>query len=286
MERKFEISGVNISVVSSVMLHENEKWARFSSEHSAVQMTYRIHRGEALPPVQSSADFADKRVRCFCEDGIVCRAYLKTRQEPYCLVCETEPGIWDIYTRAQEKFWGSDVSHYFDMFDLTHALLPHGVLLFHCAYILTDYGAILFTAPSGTGKTTQAELWEKYCGAKIINGDRAALRCKDGALWVHGLPISGSSDRCENISAPVLAVVGLSQAKRNSLTRLTGRRALQELFRGIYYQPEHADELPEIFTRAAEMAQNAPIYHLACLPERSAVELLEGELQKIVLPDV
>ncbi|WP_370839368.1 hypothetical protein [Intestinibacter bartlettii] len=31
---------------------------------------------------------------------------------------------------------------------------------------------ILFSAPSGTGKSTQADLWEKYENAEIINGDR------------------------------------------------------------------------------------------------------------------
>lgn len=286
MEKKFKISDVNISVLSHGLLHENEKWRRFSVNCSQVQISYRIHCGENLPPAEGKTLFEDGRVRCFEENGIACRAYLKNPQEAYCLVRETSPNAWDIYTRAQEKNWGSDVSHYFDMFDLTHALLPYGVLLLHCAYILTHRGAILFTAPSGTGKSTQAALWEKHRGAKTVNGDRAALRCKDGALWVHGLPISGSSESCENISAPVLAVVGLSQAKENSLTRLTGRRGLQELLQGIYHLPEHMDELPVIFEKAAEMVKNTPIYHLACLPEASAVELLDAALKDSVLPNV
>lgn len=286
MEQKFKISDVNISVVSHSLLHENGKWKRFSAEHSQAHMTYRIHRGEVLPPMHGAVDFEDSRVRCFKDGGVACRAYLKNPQEVYCLVRETAPDVWDIYTRSQEKNWGSDVAHYFDMFDLTHALLPHGVLLLHCAYILTRQGAILFTAPSGTGKSTQAGLWERYCGAKTVNGDRAALRCKDGVLRAHGLPISGSSDRCENVSAPVLAVVGLSQAGENSLTRLTGRRALQELLQGIYHLLEHGDELPELYEKAAEMVQNTPVYHLACLPEESAVRLLEDELRKSVLPNV
>ncbi len=55
------------------------------------------------------------------------------------------------------------------------ALLYRDCLTFHCSYILHQNRAILFAAPSGTGKSTQAALWEKYRGAEIIIGDRGLL---------------------------------------------------------------------------------------------------------------
>lgn len=286
MEQKFNISGVNISVVSADLLCENEKWKRFASAHSGSDLTFRIRRGRELPELSGTVTYEDRRVRCFEDGETRCRAYLNSRLQPYCLARESAKDCWEIYVRERELPWGSAVSHYFESFDLTHALLPFGVLLFHCAYILTPRGAILFTAPSGTGKSTQAGLWEKHRGARIINGDRAALRCRGDALWVGGLPFCGSSDCCENVTARVLAVVGLSQAKENSLSRLQGSRAVQELLRGVFYLPEHLDELPIIFDEATKMVQAAPVYHLACLPDASAVELLEAELEKIVLPNI
>lgn len=286
MEEKFCISGVNIAVISDACLRAEGKWKLFSSEHRQGDMTYRIHRSAFLPEAQGEKEYEDSRVRCLRDGTTALRQYLTSRGEAYCLVRQTESGCWDIYTREEDLPWGSGVSHYFEAFDLTHALLPFDVVLLHCAYILTDRGAILFTAPSGTGKSTQAELWRKHRGTRIVNGDRAALRCKDGALWVWGLPFSGSSDCCENISAPVLAIVGLSQAPENRLSRLNGRMAVQELLQGIYCLPEHRDELPQIFDLCVKMAESVPVYHLACLPELSAVALLEDELDKLVLPNV
>ena len=103
---------------------------------------------------------------------------------------------------------------------------------------------------------------------------------------VSGLPFSGSSDCCENVTAPVLAVVGLSQAKENEIRRLEGSAAVRELLQGVYCLPEHRDELPKMFDCAIEMAKRVLVYHLACLPELSAVECLEAELKKLVLPNV
>ena len=283
MEQNFSISDINISVVSEDGLQVSEKWQKFLSPAFFPKMSYRICHREPLPPLPDCWEYADSRVRC--GNGGKLRQYLDNHGEPYCTVAEREKDAWDIFPREEQR-WGREVAHYFENFDLTHALLPFGVLLLHCAYVLTDRGAILFTAPSGTGKTTQAELWEKHRGARIVNGDRAALRCKENVAMVYGLPFSGSSACCENVTAPILAVVGLSQGKENCIRRLQGSSAVREILQGVYCLPEHRGELPQMFDCAIEMAKRVPVYHLACLPELSAVECLEAELKKLVLPNV
>ena len=92
--------------------------------------------------------------------------------------------------------------------------------LLHTSFIKWQGKAILFTAPSGTGKSTQADLWRRIEGAEIINGDRAVLR-KEGGIWkAWGLPYAGSSRIFRNESAPVGAIVVLRKNDRNELRRL------------------------------------------------------------------
>lgn len=279
MEQKFCISHVKISVFSEPPLHVHGKWQRFASVHERPDILYRIHRCTALPEVYGKEEYRDGRVCSYGEKGKTFRQYLTPAGEPYCFVAESTADAWDLYVRECDFPWGSDVSHFFELFDLTHALLSYGVLLFHCAYILTPKGAILFTAPSGTGKSTQAELWKRHRGAQIINGDRAAIRVENGKAMACGVPFSGSSDCCENMTAPILAIVGLSQAKENDIHRLTGSVAVQELLHGVYRLPEHRDDTPQIVDLAIEISKCVPVYHLSCLPDEGAVVALERELE-------
>lgn len=65
---------------------------------------------------------------------------------------------------------------------LHHKLLQQDALVIHASYIEFMGRGILFLGPSGTGKSTQARLWNEHAGAPILNGDRALLRQKDG-IW-------------------------------------------------------------------------------------------------------
>ena len=94
-------------------------------------------------------------------------------------------------------------------------------IILHSSYIAWKGKGIVFSAPSGTGKSTQAELWRKHRpGTEIINGDRSILTCERGIPEVYGLPLCGSSGIAVNKSFPLGAVVVLRQAKTNTVRRL------------------------------------------------------------------
>ena len=76
----------------------------------------------------------------------------------------------------------------------------------HASVINWKDKGILFSAPSGTGKSTQADLWKKYEGAEVINGDRALIRKEKGDFTVYGYPYAGTSKIYTNFSAPIKAI--------------------------------------------------------------------------------
>lgn len=63
------------------------------------------------------------------------------------------------------------------------------------------------------GKSTQADLWNKYEGCEIINGDRSAITKKDGVWNAYGLPFAGSSRIYKNVKNPIRCVVVLNKRK-------------------------------------------------------------------------
>lgn len=156
-----------------------------------------------------------------------------------------------------------------------HLLAQAGGFLLHCAFVKYQNRGILFTAPSETGKSTQAELWRKYRGARIVNGDRCGVKICDGAPWACGVPFAGSSEYCENESVPIAAVVYLSQAPETSIRRLRGYAAFSRIWEGCSVNLWDRQDVEPVSEAVRTVAETVPVFYLACTPDESAVRALE-----------
>ena len=159
-------------------------------------------------------------------------------------------------------------------------VIKGGGVILHASYI--EYGgeAILFTAPSGTGKSTQAELCRSLRGAEVINGDRAVIGVRDGRAYAYGLPYSGSSGICLNRTLPLKAIVYLGQAKENSIARLCGFEAFRRVWEGCCVNTWDKESTAFAADIVGNIISRVPVFYLRCLPEAGAVQLLEKLLFK------
>jgi hypothetical protein len=189
-----------------------------------------------------------------------------------------------IQVKVNEKVRHIGVKTVLNAIGAEHLLAEAGSVLFHCSYLDRNGKALLFTAPSGTGKSTQAELWQKYRGTEIVNGDRAAVSVRNGALLAEGIPFCGSSVYCKNASLPIGAVIYLSQAPETTIRRLRGREAFSRLWEGISVNTWYKQDLIRAADIVEKLAVEIPVYHLACRPDESAVIALEDALRKQGLP--
>ena len=100
------------------------------------------------------------------------------------------------------------------------ALLPYGRILFHGAAVVWRGRVWVFTANSGTGKTTQYMLWKLCFGSeiKILNGDKPLLEFREGGILVHPSPWRGKeglgSLDPEALNKAYLTLAGLTQGNR------------------------------------------------------------------------
>ena len=150
--------------------------------------------------------------------------------------------------------------------------------LLHGSLVDLDDEGIVFTGYSGVGKTTQAQLWEKYLHADIINGDKLFLRCLDGQAYAYGAPWKGSSPYCLSRKVPVKAVVALRQAKENSIQKLDSL-ACMEYFMPHLFLP-HWDQacLNRALDAFDQILGNTPVYLLKCRPDEDAVLLTKEQI--------
>ena len=160
-----------------------------------------------------------------------------------------------------------------------HLMAQNGGFVFHCSYIAVDGKAILFTAPSGTGKSTQADLWNRHRGAPIYNGDRSVIRWENGQAYACGIPFAGSSQICENVTLPLAAIVYLRQAPKTSIRRLRGAESFRSLWEGCSVNVWDRADVDRISETVMQVLSVVPVYELSCTPDESAILALEGVLK-------
>lgn len=143
--------------------------------------------------------------------------------------------------------------------------LPHfDRFVFHGAAIEYDGKAYLFTAPSGTGKTTHINLWKQYLGDKvdIINGDKPIIMAGNVSI-VYGTPWAGKENWQRNVSAPLKAICILKQGKTNNIIRLEKSEAVKHLMRQVYL-PHNPISLSKTLALLGTMIERTPVYMLEC----------------------
>lgn len=172
--------------------------------------------------------------------------------------------------------------HAFFYMAMEEQLLRHGRWIIHASCIKTPMGVVLFVGPSGIGKTTQAELWEKYRKSKVLNGDRTIVYRKNGIWYAAGSPYAGSSKRYVNESAPICLVALLDQGTDNRVQALTPGQA----FRGLYphltvndWNPWYVETITD---QLDQFVREQPVVHFSCTPDEAAVDALWKELTKEV----
>lgn len=159
-----------------------------------------------------------------------------------------------------------------------HLIAQAGGFVFHSSYIEVGGKAILFTAPSETGKSTQADLWNRLRGAPIHNGDRSAVRMVDGQAFACGVPFAGSSQICENVTLPLAAIVYLKQAPQTTIRRLRGAESFRRVWEGVSVNTWDRADVDTVSETVTRVLSAVPVFELACTPDESAIIALEGVL--------
>lgn len=191
--------------------------------------------------------------------------------------------ISDCYYYVFIKKYGNEISirEVFNAMGFDVLLAKEKKLILHASFIAYQNKAILFSAPSGTGKSTQADLWQKYVdGVKIINGDRAIIGIENNVVKAYGLPFCGTSKITLNQSFNLSTIVILRQGKINKLVELSARDSYKYLYSQINWIGWDKKLQLNILDLLEKVVNSIKIYYFECLPDRSAVEMLKTMITK------
>ena len=150
-------------------------------------------------------------------------------------------------------------------------LLRNNGFILHSSSVMYEGKAYLFSADSGTGKSTHTHFWQEVFGddkAVIINDDKPALREIDGVFYASGTPFSGKSDLSTNVTVPVKALCFIYRSDTNEIRRLNSSEALELIFEQII-RPKQSDNIMLLLEVLDSFFKKVPVYLLGvtCTPE-------------------
>lgn len=277
---KLDMAGFLWEIVSPIELDARENCAPFLTDRPGADVSLRFRLEQ---PPERGAVVHDRSPRVWQEDGALRIERLPAAAVKPCACVwmrrDNPLHVTGCIYPDRARFIRS-LDNLLDASELELLLTKLGIFSLHSSLVRRREGdAILFTAPSGTGKSTQAGLWEQFAGAETLNGDRSMIRRVDGVWTAFGSPFAGTSGIYRNEHAPIRALIVLRQAPENTIRRLS----LAEAFRAIYSESVvprwHQDAHQRVISLVTEIVSEVPVYLLACTPDERPVTLLRNTLE-------
>lgn len=149
-----------------------------------------------------------------------------------------------------------------------------GILLFHGSVIAVDGAGYLFTAKSGTGKSTHTRLWREYLGnrAIMVNDDKPLLKITETGVIAYGTPWNGKHRLSTNMSVPLKGLCILTRTKENHIEQITASEAYQTLLQQTY-RPMDKVAMIQTLQLIDSLIKNTKFYKLGCNKEIEAAKV-------------
>ncbi len=204
---------------------------------------------------------------------------LKSRSQKYlCKNQSSQFGISldeDYYIRRRKLLPGTsdEIIEYMGIgSEFYRELLCFDGMMLHASCIAVDGEAYLFSAPSGTGKSTHTQKWlEVFPGGLIVNDDKPALRKIDGKFYAFGTPFSGKNDISVNKGYPVKGICFLDRGE-NYIEKVGSEKALKPLLNQTV-RPADESKMDALCKVAEDLLSLVPCYFMFCDISENAVRM-------------
>lgn len=148
---------------------------------------------------------------------------------------------------------------------ITEKLFEYDTLLFHGSVISVDGEGYLFTAKSGTGKSTHTRLWREMLGdrAVMVNDDKPFLAVNENNILVCGSPWNGKHNLGSDIIVPLKGICILERGEENEIFKISAIEALPMLLQQSN-RPRQTNLLPKYMELLESIANKTAFYKLKC----------------------
>ena len=181
----------------------------------------------------------------------------------------------------EDKIDGIPIRHFSDSYleelavyrKIAEQMIDFDTVLFHGSVVAVDDVGYLFTAKSGTGKSTHTRLWREYFGerAVMVNDDKPLLHIAD-TVTAYGTPYNGKHRLGTNTSVPLKAICILTRSAENHIEPITREQAYTMLLQQVY-RPADMLKMAKTLELVDRLADSVKLYQLGCNMEISAAKV-------------
>ena len=161
---------------------------------------------------------------------------------------------------------------------IAEELFDSDVLVFHGSTIAVDGLGYLFTAKSGTGKSTHTRFWRETFGerAVMVNDDKPFLKIADSQVLACGAPWSGKHGLDTNVTVPLQGICILERGSENVIRKATPKELVFMLLQQSN-RPLNPAKMPKYLSLVDRLSQTVPLWHMSCnLDPQAALVAWEG----------
>lgn len=288
-ETRLKISGIEICLLTPQVLSISEEFTPFLKchrEEEVLEEGCSVHFFEAdqLPVLPETFVYKGFGFKVYAQEDILVRYYYKPElgeNAPFyaCSIPQADGGM-NVFYRKNCEISFNACRICFSHMAFEELLLNKGRMILHASCVSAPFGGLVFSGPSGIGKSTQANLWSKLEDSTVINGDRAILYRSERGWRVAGSPYAGSSEYYVNKEVPVTAIVMLEQAEECTIRLLHQGEAFRRIYTGLLINGWNPAYVTRLCNLCELLTAEVPVYLLACTPNAEAVETLKKVLEE------
>lgn len=277
----FQIKDFKFNIINHDHIIMPENMNKFIVDEDKANYIYDIYVTDDIKVIEDSFIISKDTIRIVNKNNLEKRyLYIKGDIRPYAVCEETSNSHSIIYVHQFYVQLMFADTMFISLLSLERRMNDYHLYTLHSAYMIYNNKSILFSAPSGTGKSTQADLWVKYRGARVINGDKSLLSKEDDGYYANGWPICGSSEICFNERYPLSCIVVLSQGKENNIVELGYKDAFKKILSELTINYHNSSFVNNAMNFIDDLLLHVKVYHLTCNISEDAVKCLEEILKK------
>ena len=254
-------------------------------------MTFDIKLADRVIQIHAIFDY----IKEYCRDYVLSKQEETSEELPVdfeVTVTQSDIEFERAKSAAEDRKEGIPIRYFTDEYletlavyrKIAEQMLSCDTILFHGSVIAVDGEGYLFTAKSGTGKSTHTRLWREVLGdrAVMVNDDKPLLRITKDGVIAYGTPWDGKHRLSTNISVPLKGICILERSAKNHIVRLDTKEQMRSAYPMMVQQthksrnPANARKTMELIDRLMEAV---PIYRLSCNMEHAAAKVAYEGMQ-------